>query len=354
MVSYAAPVSNSVREKIFMKTLKIGVIGLGFMGRRYCAILNELPQSELVAVADVRKERGQEVAASLGTEFLADGLELAARPDIEAVAICTPEHAHFEYAMEAIHHGKHVLVEKPIAHTIEAAEQMTAAARKAGLILMVGHTLRFDTCWVLAKERIDAGEIGEVKTIRTQRVGTILDHKGWLEGRVSLPLFYGVHDLDVQRWFAGSEPVSIYAQANSGILSQWGYEIEDTYWAIIRFQNGILGVAELGWHYQAGHVFGGTGSVEVIGTKGSLAIQEGSGQLLHISESCTRALDTRYGPQVYGRTRGIWRDQVEHFVHCVLSGEEPRMTGEDATEALRLSLAMERSAKEGRVIELAR
>lgn len=332
--------------------LRVGVIGVGFMGKRYSAILRDLPQAELAAVADVRRDEGKQFAASMETEYVPDGLDLIARPDVEAVAVCTPEHDHVVYCMEAIRRGKPVLVEKPIADTVEAAEQMTRAARAAALTFMVGHTLRFTPSWVQAKELMDAGEIGEIKTIHTKRVGTISDNKGWLEGRVSIPLFYGVHDLDVQRWFAGSQPTSIYAQANSGILTQYGYRVEDIYWAIIRFGNGVLGIAELGWHYPRAQLLGAEDSVEVVGTKGSLLVRQPGGDVVITTDSNARCVDTSYSPQLYGLTKGSFHNQVEHFVHCVLTGQEPRMTGEDATEALRLSLAMELSAREGRVVEL--
>jgi predicted dehydrogenase len=336
-----------------MQSLRVGVIGLGFMGGRYSTILRQLPQAELAAVADLREDLGKEIAASTGAEYVADGLELIARSDVEAVVVCTPEDRHVDYCIEAIRQAKPVLVEKPIAHTVEAAEQMTRAAREAGVTFMVGHTLRFAPNWTGAKERIDAGEIGEVKTIRTKRVGSILDNRGWLEGRTSIPLFYGVHDMDVQRWFAGSEPASIYAQANSGILAQLGYNINDIYWAVIRFRNGVLGVAELGWHFPTGHMYLGAGEVEVIGTKGAIVVNQATPGLVTVSDTDTRAANTWYSPQVYGITRGVLPYQVEHFVDCVLAGEEPRVTGEDATEALRLSLAMEVSAAEGRVVEFA-
>jgi len=333
-----------------MRILKVGVIGLGFMGHRFSAIIRELPMAELVAVADIREQVGRKVAADNEAEYISDGLELIRRPDIEAIAVCTPEDAHAEYCLEAIRLGKAVLVEKPIAHTIESAEQITRAARQKGVTLMVGHTLRFNPAWVQTKERILAGEIGEVKTIRTKRVGPISNNKGWLEGRVSVPLFYGVHDLDIQRWFAASEPATVYAQANYGILSQYGYDVEDILWAIVRFQNGVLGVAELGWHYP--DTFGGDIGplVEVIGTRCSLAIHQ-SPDLIVVTDKGASATDTRYAPLVYGLTKGAWQVQLEHFVHCVLTGEEPRMTGEDATEALRLSLAAGRSAREGREIQ---
>jgi len=334
-----------------MRVLKVGVIGLGFMGHRFSAITRELPTAELVAVADIREEIGRKVAADNGAEYISDGLELIRRPDIEAVVICTPEDAHVEFCLEAIRQGKAILVEKPISHTVESAEQITRTARQKGVTLMVGHTLRFNPAWAQAKERILAGEIGEVKTIRTKRVGPISNNKGWLEGRVSVSLFYGVHDLDIQRWFAASEPATVYAQANYGILSQYGYDVEDILWTIVRFQNGVLGVAELGWHYP--DTFGGDIGplVEVIGTKGSLAIHQ-SPDLIVVTDTGATPADTRYAPLVYGLTKGAWQVQLEHFVHCTLTGEEPRMTGEDATEALRLSLAAGQSAREGRVINL--
>lgn len=335
-----------------MRILKVGVIGLGFMGRRFSTIIRELPTAELVAVADVREEVGRKVGADNGADYMSDGLELIRRPDIEAVVVCTPEDAHVEYCLEAIGLGKAVLVEKPISHTVESAEQITHAARQKGVTFMVGHTLRFSPAWFQAKERILAGEIGEVKTIRTKRVGSISNNKGWLEGRVSVPLFYGVHDLDIQRWFAASEPATVYAQANYGILSQFGYKVEDILWAMVRFQNGVLGVAELGWHYP--DAFGGDHGplVEVVGTRGSLSIYQ-SPDLIVVTDKGATDTDTRYAPLVYGLTKGTWQVQLDHFIYCALTGEEPRMTGEDATEALRLSLAASESAREGRVVHFA-
>ncbi len=334
-----------------MRTLKVGVIGLGFMGYRYSAIFRELPTAELVAVADIREEVGRKMAAVNGAEYMSDGMELIRRSDIEAVAVCTPEDHHVEYCLEAIGLGKAVLVEKPISHTVETAEQITRAARQKGATLMVGHTLRFSPAWIHAKEQILAGEIGDVKTIRTKRVGLISNNKGWLEGRTSVALFYGVHDLDIQRWFAASEPITVYAQANYGILSQYGYAVEDVLWVFTRFQNGVLGVAELGWHYP--DTFGGDRGplVEVIGTRGSLAIFQ-SPDLVVVSEKEAMITDTRYAPVLYGLTKGAWQFQLEHFVHCALTGEVPRVTGEDGTEALRLSLAASQSAREGSVIHL--
>src|SRR3989304_1047441 len=90
-----------------MRILKVGVIGLGFMGHRYSAIFRELPTAELVAVADVREEGGRKVAADNGAEHLSDGVALIRRPDIEAVAVCTPEDHHVEYCLEAIRSEEH-------------------------------------------------------------------------------------------------------------------------------------------------------------------------------------------------------------------------------------------------------
>ena len=136
-----------------MRILRVGILGLGFMGHRFSAITRELPTAKLVAVADIREEIGRKVAAENGAEYISDGLDLVRRPDIEAVVICTPEDAHVDYCLEAIRLGKAVLVEKPISHTVESAEEISRAARQRGVTLMVGHTLRFNPAWSQAKSR---------------------------------------------------------------------------------------------------------------------------------------------------------------------------------------------------------
>src|SRR6266545_5250537 len=140
-----------------MSAVKLGVVGVGRMGQLYARIAAELPATELVAVCGQRPEPVAEVAGRLGVPSYAGGAYrqmLAEHPEIDAVVVATPEWLHLEPALAAIDAGKHLLVEKPIASTVEDAQRIVDAAEAAGVTLMVCHQLRFDPRYALAKEAL--------------------------------------------------------------------------------------------------------------------------------------------------------------------------------------------------------
>jgi predicted dehydrogenase len=126
-----------------VKPVPVAVVGLGFMGSRWARALAEHPLARLSAVSDVRAEVGKQTADRLGARFVADTLEAVSDSQVDAVVVCTPEHLHLEPALAAIDAGKVVLVEKPLAHTIDAAEQIRDRADERGVPVLTGHILRF-------------------------------------------------------------------------------------------------------------------------------------------------------------------------------------------------------------------
>lgn len=335
--------------------IRAGVVGLGFMGHRYCETLGQLPDVELAAVADTRPDVLAEVAGQAGAAGVADALELVRSDDVDAVFLCTPEDAHAEIAVAALEAGKHLLIEKPVTHDLPSAVAVREAADASGTTAMVGHILRFETRWATAARLIAEGRIGQVTSIHTRRVGNILDQEV-LGGRTSIPLYYGVHDLDIVRWFAGAEATSIQAARRTGVLRGAGYDIDDLYCAIVTFENDVLATAELGWHIPASAVNAPSSGVTVVGTEGWLRIEQGqTGLALHTGDEAAGgglAVDVSFWPDVHGRTTGALRSELEHFLDCIRTGADPLVSIRDGFEALRLSLAMEDAASDGRVVEM--
>ena len=218
-------------------TIKAGIVGLGFMGRRYATVLSGLPGVTLTAVADGRAELAEEIATMTGARVAADGKALATASDVDAVFVCTPEDAHADIAVAALGAGKHLLIEKPVTHDLASAARVRDAAERAGTTAMVGHILRFEPRWAAAARLIEDGRIGDVISIATRRVGNLRD-QDVLRGRTSIPLYYGVHDLDVVRWFAGKPARSIQAVRRSGVLRAAGYDVDDLYCAILTLRRG--------------------------------------------------------------------------------------------------------------------
>lgn len=336
-------------------TISAGVVGLGLMGRRYAEFLHRLDGVELTAVCDIRKDIAQEVAQLTGAKVYTEAEELATSSDVDAVFVCTPEHVHVDASLAAINAGKAVMIEKPLAHSLESARSIIEAAESKGTNIMVGHLLRFEPRWAAAKRVIDSGEIGDVVSIATRRVGNVLD-QGILKGRTTIPLYYGVHDLDIVRWFANAEANTIYASRRSGILQQAGHNIHDLYCAVLEFDRGILATAELGWHVPAAALPAPTSGITVTGTKGWLKVEQADTGLQYWSESANPSvhpvIDVTFWPDTHGVPSGALANELTHFVECVRNDTQPIISAEDAFEALRLSLAMEASAEKREVIRL--
>jgi UDP-N-acetylglucosamine 3-dehydrogenase len=303
----------------------------------------------LAAVCDIDPRRLAEVAADFDVRGFADYEELVHLPGVDWIAVCTPEDRHIEPTLAALDAGRPVLIEKPVAHTLEGARRIAAAARRTGRLVMVGHLLRFEPRWVAASERIAAGAIGDIVSIATRRVGNVMDQEV-LRGRTSAALYYGVHDLDVLRWFAGSEVATLYAARRYGVLRRAGYDVADLYCAVLTFANGVLASAELGWHAPAG-VRARTSGLMVVGTRGVLRIDQGQ-QGLDVWPDDGGPVDTTFWPEAYGRTQGALALELRHFVDCVRRERTPALSLDDAIEALRLALAVEESAARGSTIDL--
>ncbi len=337
-------------------TIQAGVVGLGFMGRRYVEFLHKLPGVRVAGVFDIRKDLAVDLAEEVGARAFADARDLAAANEVDAIFVCTPEDQHLEASLAAIQAKKALLIEKPVAHSLEAAEAIAGAARAGGTLVMVGHLLRFEPRWAAAKQAVDDGMIGQVVSISARRVGNVLD-QGVLKGRTTIPLYYGVHDLDIVRWLAGAEAVTLYASRRSGVLRSHGYDVHDLYSAILNFENEVLATAELGWHVPPIAAAAPTSGFNVVGTEGWLQVDQAATGLQFWSKKDSLTvhpvIDVTFWPAAHGLPGGALAAELQHFLECMNTGSQPVITLADGIEALRLSLAMEASAEQEKVIQLA-
>src|SRR5206468_2528863 len=135
------------------RTLRVGVIGAGIMGSNHARVLASLPGIELVGIVDPLPAHRARATELIGCRTFADLKDLIAE-GVEAVTIAAPTHLHHEIALTCIVEGLHILVEKPIASTVEEGRDMVAAARRAGVTLMVGHVERFNPAVAAIKAAI--------------------------------------------------------------------------------------------------------------------------------------------------------------------------------------------------------
>jgi predicted dehydrogenase len=217
--------------------LKVGVIGLGFFGSRHARVFHDHPAAELIAVADLDGARVDETVDATGAKGLADYRALLALPEIQAVSICLPDLLHEEAAIAAAKAGKAILLEKPLAHTAEAARRIVAVAERCGTRLMIGHILRFDTRYVQVFNAASPENLGQPIHLRAKRNATRSVARRL--GASSSILFYmGVHDVDAMQWIGRSKITKVYAQKREAL----GTGNEDALYAVLNFENGAIGI----------------------------------------------------------------------------------------------------------------
>lgn len=197
--------------------MRAAVVGAGNMGRHHARNYHELPSAQLRAIVDADGERGRRLADLYGASAYQSVKELLEHePDVEAVSVATPTSNHLETATVLLEAGKHVLVEKPIAPTLEQADELIALAEQRSLVLAVGHVERFNPAVRELKSRIDEGGIGEILSLSARRVGVMPPQIKDANVLVDL----AVHDIDVFRYLLdGGSPEELHVNAGRAIAA---------------------------------------------------------------------------------------------------------------------------------------
>jgi UDP-N-acetylglucosamine 3-dehydrogenase len=220
-------------------SVRVAVIGVGAMGRNHARVYAEMPEVELVGIADANLATAQAVARRYGTQAYSDHLRLLREMRPDAVTVAVPTVEHLRVALDCIEHGVHLLVEKPIAFTVEEGRQIIEAAERAGVKLMIGHVERFNPAVLALKQHLAEGKLGRVFQIEAHREGPfpsrVLD--------VGVVIDLAVHDLDIMRYVSGSEIVRLYAETERRIHSTR----EDLFSGLVRLADGTVGTLAINW-----------------------------------------------------------------------------------------------------------
>ncbi|WP_457637661.1 Gfo/Idh/MocA family protein [Oceanithermus sp.] len=323
--------------------MKVGIAGLGTMGRVHAEAYRRMG-ANLVAVYDANPDRLAGFAAEFDVEAAAS-YELLLR-QVDVVDVCTPTFTHLEMAETAFALGVDVILEKPLALTVEQGEQIIRAAREAGRRLFVAMVVRFFPQYRRAAELVRAGELGRVSVVRLKRVG-FLPAAGWFrdpEKSGGMPVDLMIHDLDYARWLLG-EPVSVMARRSPALSGQALEHVQ----ALLAFPGGEMALVEGGWAYPPGYFRTG---FDIAGDKG----------LIEWSSDQPEPLRTLFpkdepppalGLPMAGLEEDPYELELRHALAALESGGPFEVTPEDALAALKLALAVRESAASGRVVEVA-
>ena len=218
---------------------RVAVIGAGAMGRNHLRVLHDLDEAQLVALADADEGAAQRSARRFGIPAYIDHTQMldAMKPD--AVIVAVPTALHTGVVLEAIARGVHVLVEKPIASTVDEGQELMQAAQEAGVLLAVGHIERYNPAIVELHKRLRAGELGRVFKMHARRLGPFPPRVR----DVGVVIDLATHDVDIMRWLSGSEVRRVYAETARQIHT----DHEDLLSGVLRFDDGVIGVLDINW-----------------------------------------------------------------------------------------------------------
>lgn len=323
--------------------MKVGIIGLGFMGVTH---LNGWRQTS----AELIGYYSRGVRSGYETENLTryDDVD-ALIADADVVDICTPTHTHHEYVLKAAAAGKQIICEKPLARTIAQAREMIEACEAAGVMLLVGHVVRFFPEYALARETVERGEIGDVAVVRLTRASfkpgspDSWFHDDAQSGGMMLDLM--IHDFDYARWVAG-DVVSVFAKHARRRFPEMDGDYSV---AILRHQNGALSNVEGGWAYPK-PMF--RTALEIAGSSGLIEHPADSSTPLGVHLKSASSEDQDIAVPLSPLNEDPYISQIKHFYRVLANGETPRVTAQDGLEALKIALAAIQSAATGKPVSL--
>lgn len=342
---------------------RIAIVGAGLIGRRHVELVRQSPECELAGIVDPAPAAA-EVAAGAGVPRYGSVGEFFAAEGTEGVGmiVATPNRLHVPVALECVERGVPVLVEKPIADTVEDGSLLAETAEKAGVPLLVGHHRRYSPLLETAARTVAAGILGGVVAVQ----GSALFHKPdsyfdaapWRREPGGGPILINmIHEVDDLRAVCG-EIVAVQAMAANGTR---GLPVEDTVAIALRFENGALGTfllsdtaaAPFSWELTSGEDSAypqvpDADCYVIAGTRGSLRVPTMRLTTYPATPSWWEPLDTAVVEA--GGADPLAR-QLAHFCD-VIRGAAPRVTGRDAVETLRVTLAIAEACRTGGLVDL--
>jgi predicted dehydrogenase len=326
--------------------LDVAVVGVGFIGELHTRLYDEHRLTNLEAVVDIDEERAQEVADEFDVPNVeTDVAEAIENHDLDAVTVATPEAYHQEPTEAALEHDVSVLLEKPIAETVEDAKAIGEAADASDGQLMIGYCCRFHPQYADLKARIDAGDIGDVLGITAARIAN-KEVYDMVADWTHTMYYLAVHDIDMMRWYVGAEVESVYAESSTGLD---GVDTPAVISTTLRFEDGTVGTLETNWGRNDEYPTIRTDEIRLTGT-------DGHGRLVIENDDANVATDDGFdfldSVVLHGRETDMYRFELDHFVDAVLDDEEPLVTWEDGLRSLEIANSVIESLETGERVDV--
>lgn len=350
-----------------MSKIKVALVGTGSISHCHLPVYKSREDVELVAVADIDFEKAKRVAEQYGVpQAYASVEELLADTDVDMVDVCTWPAAHAPVTIAAANAGKHVICEKPTCHNLESALAMREAVQRNGVLFELAVPLRYQKCARYIREKVDAGEFGEVYYGRTAYVRQRGIPGGWFsctEYSGGGPLIdIGVHTIDLA-WYAMGcpKPVSVSASASyrmgdyrpdsadkdtengwaGATVANYKFDVEDSACGFFRFENGATLYFDTSWSFNgpAEH------ATMIAGSKAGATLEP-----FRIFKGDGAAITEEIPEGDFGGN--FFEHEIDHFLECIKTGATPSSDIEQAVQLEAMLFGVYESAKAGKEIEL--
>jgi predicted dehydrogenase len=350
------------------ETIGFGIIGCGNISGTHALSISEIAGVKLIAVCDVIPEKAEKLAAQYGCQYDTNIEDLLKRDDIDIVCVCTPSGMHSRHGIMAAKAKKHVIVEKPIEVSLQAANELIKICREEGVLLSVISQHRFDDDIVRLKEAVLEGKLGRLnfggshtKWFRSQKYYDSGDWRGtWeLDGGGAL-MNQSIHYIDLLQYIMGPvEEIFAYCATRA----HKNIEVEDIGIASVKFKSGAVGIIEGNTAAFPGYctrldIYGSDGSAIIVNDK----IQSWNLKCEGVTEddfgSITKEEEAQRSGAIKGwaSTPGVWhtshKRQITDMIDAVKEGRLPKITGEEGIKPLQIILAIYESARTGKPVSL--
>ena len=330
------------------RELRIGLAGLGSMGRNHLRILAGRTDIRLAAIADPMADALAAAVATSGAQAFDEPLAMIAEAELDALVIAAPTTSHVPLALAAIQRNIAVLVEKPLAESAEEGERIVIAARERGVPVQVGHVERFNPAVLELGRLLKDGWLSSIYSIASRRAGPFPDRIR----DVGVTIDLATHDADMLSWVAGERPSRVYAETAQRIHASH----EDLLFGLLHFPSGATGMLDVNWLTPAKRR-----QLVVVGEEGMFELDYLTQRL-----TFTRATDTTnprliggYAPTFEGDIAELpvisgepLAAEIEAFLRVVREGGRPLVDAEDGLWAVAIATSLLTAAATGQAVDL--
>jgi predicted dehydrogenase len=316
-----------------MKKVRLGLIGLGYIGKIHLRHCLKLDNAKLVAVSDLSKKALKTAKNASVKKTFTDYEQLLKDPDINAVIIALPTHLHLQCAKQAAEAKKHIFLEKPIAKNTTEAKEIISAAQRNSIKLMIGYPLRFDTAFRNLKEKIKSGTLGDIEIAHATYISTgPFFHRAESQAPAPVPEWWfnkeltgggalidtGIHIINLLRWYFGE-----ITDIKSHLGYRFNMDLEDSATCLAKFKSGTIAVINAGWFSQEFRL-----EIELLGSVSHITVQRLSPNPLFTAVQMLTSGTSKFFQSHFA--------ELQYFTNCIIKDLPPSPSGQDGLKDLEI------------------